>query len=228
MKKLGLVVSTKCQLFCEHCSQDDMMAEHVDWDLGWGELSDIIMVLKERDVVYDEIHLMGGEPTLWEDFNDKCRELMRSGMCRSLSMSTNGLSWGMVDEDVLDCFKLITISVKGELEEERVADNVIKHGTHHKPLPMECVEPDIEKVICGCDYVTIFKDRVYRCGNALSLMLRHYGSVDDWDYRRGDVFEELFNSDSLKKFVGDKRFEMCGWCLSNKYVWDKVGFEIES
>jgi len=196
-----------------------MMLSKPNWDLAFDQLKFIVDIIRQREKSYSTIRLIGGEPSLWNDFTEKCRFILRSGICKNLSMSTNSLEFvKQMPVDVLQEFSHIEVSIKHALPAEKLFDNVVVHGTKHKPLPTHCVEPDINKVQCGCNYITIFDDIVYRCGNAASLCAVFKDEYPTWILENSIP---LIYPTSLDVF-DSVNHQACGYCLANKYVWDKI------
>lgn len=119
---ISLWPTAKCQLSCDYCCCRN--EENKNNTLNLEILKPAILTLKKYGLKAIE-YSGGGEPLLWESFEDSVRYFHAQGI--KLSLITNGLELCNISKDVLSCFEWIRVSLQSKTHAESVDwDNIPK------------------------------------------------------------------------------------------------------
>ncbi len=242
-RTVSLFVTGECNLNCPHCSQAEFRRDHGDMTL---ETVDAVIARvatrHDQDEVWN-VHITGGEPTLWPHLEEACARLRKSGLFRQIRIFTNCiaakplfacLKVGKADMVYTNRTNAHRRNLRTLIERWGQTTNAqdssqgrvfaVGHENYrHKPLP----DSPLEGVLpsdCNCDKSAVMGARVYVCGNVYANCARFHINMpagascaldEDWI--------------AAKDAFGDTRFEMeaCRVCLVNKKVMDIVNSDLE-
>lgn len=95
-----LHITSICNLHCAHCGALDYMGKDLNIvdKFTYDDIETLIQELTFQDIRFEELKLMGGEPTLCKDFDRICSLLKQSSIADHLILITNGLN---LTEDIV-------------------------------------------------------------------------------------------------------------------------------
>lgn len=188
-RKLGLEVTRRCQLKCEHCMRGD--AQNLDMS------TDIFNSILDQTACISQLNFSGGEPTLAPGFMDYCVEEMkrRAIPLGGVSYITNGVELSdEVKSFLLNAYEYITYC-RNEFEILRSESTLpltpriqigLSYDNFHIGYDIEKVKKEYEDLLsldgCSVDYVN--NGEPVSVGRAKNLQYarsnQYYGGLDEY------------------------------------------------
>ena len=222
-----IVVTTKCNLHCQHCNQQDVMAYYGDYEMGLDELSYFIDSCKRRRLHFYAIELTGGEPSLWTHLEEGLRSLKKARIAGHLSLITNGNDAQRVSDLATEYCNWYNVSVPQatpqQLDIHRSSglkplwNPDVHHPTPKSPLqdaiPANCMVAKTRQEI-EVMHLLYLHFNVYYCCMAASLQ-----KITKPDPSLVCKFAEDFSH-----YFRERKFdkEICSFCICNTKVWGQT------
>lgn len=223
---LVLWVTSRCNLTCPLCSQQNVRDQAPDYDMTMGELKHFIKSCVTRKIRFADILLSGGEPTVWPLFEDGVALLSEAGIAERVTFITNGhqpeLAAKVANQHHIR-YVLSASQCDGALVKKHLglaASVLINDAPHRRcpteqvadALPAECSQrTDLEGE--AVRQLLYHQGRVWYCCTALANAMR-IGAEND------PALSCPFEGDFDLHFF-DRKFDnpICGVCMSNEKVW---------
>lgn len=216
------MVTGACNLDCPHCSQGQWREFYSDYQMTVDEIGAVASSGHRFKVV----HIAGGEPTMWREFESGCEFVKRSGLGKRIEVSSNCFDYPRIIDalrhrriDLVYC-QVSNASAEGIAAIQAVFPDRLLVGRRrkvHKPLPKEPMA-GVLPATCGCDRPAVFAGRVYQCADVYPNMVR-LGLNSYIPKSFADVTD-----DWMKEIRAMDRFNhpACAVCLANRKVWDRI------
>lgn len=218
-RDVSLYVVSACNLSCQECIMQFMMASDRHYHMSLDEIQKLIVAATASGYHLD-LTLTGGEPLLWKHLEDGLEMLRKSCIVRSILMYTNGMFPKKITKKVAESLDVIRIS-RYPYNEEHIRE--LKKEFPDKVSIMEKMEfwvnpetPVDESISlpCAClnPAVLYYKGEIFACAHSLSIA-SHNGSRVRLSTPIAPHF--LKGIDEIRK--GHER-EICTMCISNDRV----------
>ena len=227
---LVLWTTSKCNMSCVYCNQDNTRKQFPGYSMDQEELSHLISSCKAREIHFSTVELSGGEPTLWPLFDTAIDQLQKSGITDAVTFITNGQDAKHVAE-IANKYGLYYVVSQNHCSEEnykihkQLGVGLVLNTGKHLPLPKAPVKGSIPgtctqqqdmhgRVICQLMYIN---GNVWYCCSACANVNK---------VRNKHTLSQPFESD-FPAFFSIRKFTMniCSVCLCNKIIWDRLSLE---
>lgn len=195
--KITLMVTSKCQLDCRYCTQARFRELGGGSQMSMADLHTFARRVRELGIDVEEVSLSGGEPLLWDIFEEGVWFLVHE-ICENLRLVSNGLRKNRVSDKVLGLFKTVVMSDKNK-------------KTHY-PLPTEKITDEVD---CRCSNIAWELGEVHRCSGVLGVMTATGRKWPDW----------IMDIEDDWRCLEGRQGEPCGYCLANGFVRKAIGFQ---
>ena len=227
LDEMTLMVTGFCNLNCPYCSQGAWRKDYEDYHMTPPEIRELAARARALHLApFSVIHVAGGEPTMWRNFEEGLAEIKSSGLGRRVVVSSNCIEYKRLSESLSKKLIHRVYCQTSNASAEGIRFLLSAHGenrvsigrrTVHKPLPTSL----LAKVLpaqCGCLRMVYFAGRVFQCAGAYPHLSRLGASIDDprvW-CRLDENWVEFFRSYDVVSI------DACRACLANRKVWEKI------
>jgi len=207
--RLLLEVCSVCQYKCKGCAHLGLRNRDPNYQMSMEEVQNLVSRLRELDLKLDELHIHGpGEPLLWDNLNIGLRFFHQCGLIDRITVVTNGLSFGKIDEDVWGFIHVIF----SRYPEAKYNEDILE--AHQDKIEIADRSkfyfpsfPHAKFNGCNCSGPMLYKDKIYPwCGPPLFDALDRSNKEDDYSV-------PLKEWDPRKVMAMD--YDICLWCWAN-------------
>lgn len=220
--KFLIWVTSDCNMSCPLCNQAHTMRTHKGYQMSMKEVFGIVESCKKRGIHFEDIELIGGEPTLWINLKEGVKELKK--ITDHIFFVTNGTNPEIPPASGVDRWVVSISQVTRENKKvfAKYGTSKMKFtGHYHKKVPDKPLDGVLpaDCVASRCTFpphqpennIVYLKGKMYYCNLVVGLSDRlpiEEDTVCDFE-------------DDFLSFFKDKKFdkEMCRYCLCNHKVW---------
>ncbi|MDD4984342.1 MAG: radical SAM protein [Dehalococcoidales bacterium] len=218
-----LMPTGKCNLDCRYCAQKEWRLEHLEYQMTPDEVERFCVSVRQQGLHYAEVHLLGGEPALWEHLDEGCRLLREYGVADRIDIYSNCADVAplkrVLDKGIAD--RVVTqtsnMSRKGvdALAKYHPDKILVTRQSVHKIPPDEAIPHSLPS-LCGCDRLVVFRDTVWSCPGV------YHNSIRLGLAPRQLPVHQPIDSPWFTYFSAISRYTQpaCTICLANGRVWD--------
>jgi|TARA_B100002003_G_scaffold237183_1_gene253988 organic radical activating enzyme len=235
MRSVDVMVTTKCSLKCESCS--NLMQYYVNpQNTDYEKTLEALDILHKNMDEISEFRIIGGEPLMNKDWAHIVKAIIDKNAERKIIIHTNGTI--APNDNQLELFHgkdvifIITEYVKLSRNKDKLTEKLDQHGITYVSTPaqnwLDCSRiqhhkrtgPELEEVFkqCCVKYVyTLLDEKLYRCpfiANATNLK-----AIPDNPADYVDLFSKMQNiKQQLRRLVKvAKFFPACDFCDGRPY-----------
>ena len=224
---MTLKATGACNLSCAHCSQSEWRTAHADYHMKTREIERLAARAAELGLsAFKTIHISGGEPTLWREFEDGCLAIKEIGLAERIVVSSNCIDYNRLiaalDAGLVDrVYCQASNASRGGVEAIRrthPARLSVGRRRIHKPRPRRLLT-GVLPARCGCLRPAYFAGRVYQCADIWPNLARVGLSID-----APRVWRSIEDEDwvSFLRAAQPARSIACRICVANRKVWNKI------
>ena len=248
MSNVDVVVTERCSLRCRDCANLMQFYEKPN-DYATGEVvNNIEKLINVVDGIY-ELRFIGGEPFMNRELHTIMKPFLKTDKVKNLLIYTNGTILPRQDQwEVFSDSKIVFMITNYGEELSRNFDKIIQklkeHSIKYHVLRMDYWNPcdtfdfhertkkeqiNIFKNCCVKNYVTLIRDRLYRCPYSAHAMNLHAVPWDEHDYFR---LIDMDNISEAKGRLKDYLFEIdglntCNYCNSRAFDSDLIPVAVQ-
>ncbi len=231
-----LQVCSQCQNRCNYCSQGDLMAANLGYQLSMDELETFIRQTEESKYFIENVLINGpGEPTLWKHFNEGVRRLYKSPAIGNIQLTTNGQSLDRVDNMTWQYFSRVVVSVYPSNKittfdglksmSRRYGFRLMCYNQVTFRVPPKQAYPNSLPAQCNCHGPMVYGNRVYPyCGPTGfgAAVLKGEPFLNSPKHSREMGFDYLAGIDKSVLYHGETlapiKMDLCRYCISNENI----------
>ncbi len=166
---------SRCQYDCEMCAHGEMRKQDNNGSMSMEQMERFLHWTRESGYFIENLRIHGGgEPLLWEHFNEALPLLKQSGVIGTIFVATNGLLVHKIPDEVWECIDEMRVSIYNgftrykevEATFRRFPDKIILNNAFSfVRLPKGPQDKAPVPCQCRCDGPMLLGDRIYLyCG----------------------------------------------------------------